>query len=272
MSPLHWIQAGLSGGGIVALPFSLLAGVVTGRNPCCIPLYPAAAASCCASGCAEPEKPSLTRALLFMLGTAVAMTALGVAAALAGESLSNIGGWAAYVVAAVPMVMGLQLLGVVRLPMPRAVRSWGGRGLASAFLTGLVFSLVISPCGTPALAAILAVAAFKGSIVFGALLLFAYGIGNGLPLVVVGTAAGEVTKQLQGLGWTRWINRGAGVAMLLLGGYLIVSAALSRASSTGKPDRSVVGARRARVVSVGADASRGSISTLDRGLLVGTGP
>lgn len=40
--------------------------------------------------------------------------------------------------------------------------------------------------------------AVKGSIVFGALLLFAYGIGNGLPLLVVGTAAGEATKRLAG--------------------------------------------------------------------------
>lgn len=225
MSPLHWIQAGLSGGGVVALPVSLLAGVVMGLNPCCIPLYPAAAASCCASGCAEPQKRSLSRALLFVLGTAVAMTALGVAAALAGESISSLGGWAAYVVAAVPILMGLQLLGVVRLPMPRAVGSWEGRGLASAFFTGLVFSLLISPCGTPALAAILSVAAFKGNVAFGALLLFAYGIGNGLPLLVVGTAAGEVTKRLQRFGWTRWINRGAGAAMLLLGSYLVLSAA-----------------------------------------------
>lgn len=225
MSPMQWIQAGLAGGGVVALPVSLLAGVVMGLNPCCIALYPAAAASCCAGGCAEPEKPPLSRALLFVLGTSVAMTALGIAAAIAGESMSGLGGLMAYVVATVPIVMGLQLLGVVRLPMPRALRSWKSRGLAGAFFTGLVFSLVISPCGTPALAAILSVAAFKGSVAFGALLLFAYGIGNGLPLLVVGTAAGEATKRLQRLGWARWINRGAGIAMLILGGYLVFSAA-----------------------------------------------
>ena len=224
MIPSQWIQDGLSGGGIVALPVALVAGAAMGLNPCCIALYPAAAASCCAGGCAEPQKPALSRALLFVLGTAVAMTSLGVVAALAGDSMSGLGGWAAYAMAAVPVVMGLQLLGVIRLPMPKALRSWGGRGLAGAFFTGLVFSLVISPCGTPALAAILSVAAFKGSVIFGALLLFAYGIGNGLPLLVVGTAAGEATKRLQRLGWAQWINRAAGVAMLALGGYLVFAA------------------------------------------------
>lgn len=193
-----------------------------GLNPCCIALYPAAAASCCAVSTAEPQKPALSRALLFVLGTAIAMTTLGIVAAVAGDSMSGLGGWAAYAMAAVPIVMGLQLLGVIRLPMPKGVRSWGGRGLAGAFFSGLVFSLIISPCGTPALAAILSVAAFKGSVVFGALLLFAYGVGNGLPLLVVGTAAGEATKRLQRLGWAQWINRAAGVAMVALGSYLVL--------------------------------------------------
>lgn len=226
MNLAQWIQEGLSGGGAAALPMALAAGVMMGLNPCCIALYPAAAASCCAGGCAEPEKPALSRALLFVLGMAVAMTTLGVVAALAGESMSGLGGWVAYVVAAVPIVMGLQLLGVVGLPMPKGLRSWGGRGFAGAFVTGLVFSLVISPCGTPALAAILSVAAFKGSVTFGALLLFAYGVGIGLPVLVVGTVAGEATKRLlQRLGWAEWIKRGAGVAMLALGGYLVFAAA-----------------------------------------------
>ena len=225
MNPSQWIQEGLAGGGLLALPVALVAGVAMGLNPCCVALYPAAAATCCATSCDEPQKPALSRAVLFVLGTAVAMTILGIVAALAGDTMSGLGGWVAYVVGAVPIVMGLQLLGLFKLPMPRVLRTWGGRGLAGAFFTGMVFSLVLSPCGTPALAAILSVAAFKGSVAFGGLLLFAYGVGNGLPLLVVGTAAGEATKRLQRLGWAQWLNRGAGVAMVLLGVYLVISAA-----------------------------------------------
>ena len=225
MSPVQWIQGGLAAGGVLAVPIAFAGGVVMGLNPCCVALYPAAAASCCAGACHEPQRPALSRALLFVLGTASAMTILGTIAALAGESMSGLGGWVPYAVAVVPIVMGIALLGGFRVRLPTKVTGWTSNGLTGAFLTGLLLSLVISPCGTPVLAAILSFAAYRGSPAFGALLLFAYGVGNGLPLLIVGTAAGEATKRLQRLGWTQWVNRGAGVAMLGLGAYLLVAAA-----------------------------------------------
>lgn len=223
---LPWVQATLAEGGLFAIPAALLAGLVMGLNPCCLALYPAAAASCCAGTCDAPERPVLSRAAMFVLGTAIAMTILGTVAALAGETLAGLGGWVPFVVAAVPIVMGALLLAGVRIPTPRALRAFNG-GMGGAFFTGLLLSLVISPCGTPALAAILSFAAYKGSVGFGAAMLFAYGVGNGLPLLVVGTAAGEATKRLQRAGWTAWVNRGAGVAMLGLGVYLLVMAVRS---------------------------------------------
>lgn len=46
--------------------------------------------------------------------------------------------------------MGLHLLGWLKLSLP-AVRTHQGR-LRGSFLTGLLPSLVIAPCGTPVLA------------------------------------------------------------------------------------------------------------------------
>ena len=214
----------MSSGGLFAFPVAFLGGVLMGLNPCCIAMYPAAAASCCAGACHEPQRPALSRALLFVLGTASAMTILGMIAAIAGKTMSGLGGWVPYVVALVPMVMGVALLGGFRVRLPKRISGWTGNGLTGAFLTGLLLSLVISPCGTPVLAAILSFAAYKGSPAFGALMLFAYGLGNGLPLLIVGTAAGEATKRLQRFGWTQWLNRCAGVAMLGLGAYLLIAA------------------------------------------------
>lgn len=219
MDPGLWVEQGLAAGGAIAVPLAFVGGVVMGLNPCCLVLYPAAAASCCAGVCHEPRRPALSHALLFVLGTATAMTILGMSAAFAGQTMGAFGGWVPFVVAVVPTIMGIALLGGFRIRTPIAT-GWTQQGRAGAFLTGLLLSLVISPCGTPALAVILSFAAYKGSPAFGALLLFAYGIGNGLPLLIVGTAAGEATKRLQRLGWTQWVNRGAGVGMLGLGVYL----------------------------------------------------
>jgi cytochrome c biogenesis protein CcdA len=43
------LRTALSGGSLVALPLVVVGGVVTGLNPCCLPLSPAAAATCCAA-------------------------------------------------------------------------------------------------------------------------------------------------------------------------------------------------------------------------------
>ena len=111
------LREAVAQGGLVALPLALAGGVVTGFNPCCLPLYPAAAATCCAT-----RGPSLRmtagNALSFITGLGVATASLGVLAALAGRVMSGLGGWPSYLVALVPIVMGLHLLGWIRLPLP----------------------------------------------------------------------------------------------------------------------------------------------------------
>ncbi len=80
--------------------------------------------------------------------------------------------------------------------MPKSLGTPTTRGRLGPFVGGLLLSLVIGPCGTPALAAILSYAALKGSVLFAAGLLFFHGLGNGLPLLIIGTAAGGITKRL----------------------------------------------------------------------------
>lgn len=223
-TPVELLRDALDAGSPVALPIALVGGLVMGLNPCCLALYPAAAASCCADSCHEPrERTPLSRAALFMLGTATATTILGVVAAVAGHVMTNLGGWVRYLVAVVPLVMGAHVLGILELPLPKGVANRKRRGLLGAYVTGLLLSLVIGPCGTPALAAILSYAAYKGSAVYGAILLFAYGIGNGLPLLVVGMTAGGLAAKLRDVKWLRWIERGSGAVLVGLGLYLIAT-------------------------------------------------
>lgn len=227
MTIAEWVSSSLSSGGVVAFPMAFVGGVLMGFNPCCIAMYPAAAATCCAGSCSTKQptaKAVVENAALFVLGNALAITALGVVAAVVGRTLGGLGGWAAYVIAGIPILMGLHLLGWVRLPMPKTLATPTTRGRLGALLGGLLLSLVIGPCGTPALAAILSYAAVKSSVPFAAGLLFFYGLGNGLPLLVIGTTAGGITKRLERLGWTRWVERAAGVAMLGLGFSLLWTA------------------------------------------------
>ena len=151
----------------------------------------------------------------------MATALLGMAAAIAGRALSGIGGWAPYAIAVVPVAMGLHLLGWVRIPLPSFSGSFRAGGAFGAFATGLLLSLVIAPCGTPVLASVLSFAAYKQSVAYGAALLFAYGIGVGLPMLVLGTAASELARRLDRLGWRSWVDRLSGGALVALGLYLL---------------------------------------------------
>jgi cytochrome c biogenesis protein CcdA len=214
------LRAAASSGGFVAVPLALAGGVVAGLNPCCFPLYPAAAATCCAGRCDEPAS-GLRNSGAFVAGVATATALLGVAAAIAGRALSGVGGWAPYVIAVVPIAMGLHLLGWIRIPLPSFSGTVRAGGIFGAFATGLLLSLVLAPCGTPVLASVLSFAAYKQSIAYGAALLFAYGLGVGLPMLVLGTAASRLARRLDRLGWRAWVDRLSGGALLVLGFYLL---------------------------------------------------
>ena len=214
------LQSAASVGGLVAVPLSFVGGVVAGLNPCCIPLYPAAAATCCAGRCDAPNA-AIKNSGAFVAGVAAATALLGVLAALAGRALTGLGGWVSYLIALVPLVMGLHLLGWMKVPLPTLTARSNGAGVVGSFVSGLLLSLIIAPCGTPVLASVLSFAAYKRSVAYGGTLLFAYGLGVGLPILVLGTAAGSLARRLDNLGWRTWVDRGAGVALLMLGFYLL---------------------------------------------------
>ena len=210
----------LSAGGILALPIALLGGLIAALNPCCLALYPAAAATCC--GVRESAvRRSLPNSAAFVVGMAMAMSALGIGVALAGRITSGGGSFLRYAVAIVPLLMGMQVLGWIRLPLPTFSMTQSKLRVASAFGCGFLLSLVIAPCGTPVLASVLSYAAFKGNAYYGALLLFVYGLGAGIPLLAAATISSRFAQRLDLRGYRHWVDRITGALLLGLGFYLV---------------------------------------------------
>ena len=214
--PLN-LNLALSGGSLIALPLALAGGLVAGMNPCCLALYPAAAGSCC-SVQEQTTRRSFGNALAFVLGLAIAVAFLGSMAAYVGR-IAEIGAPVKYAIAGIPMLMGIYRLGWVQLPsfsLKPFQPSLGG-----AFGSGLLLSLIIGPCGTPVLASVLSYAAYKQNFVYGGLLLFLYGLGTGLPLILVGTAGGQLLRRLDCSHYGRLVDPILGSSLLLLGFYLL---------------------------------------------------
>jgi len=210
--------------GLVALPVAFAAGLISGLCPCCVPIYPAAVGACAAlrRGTAWAN---LRMAATFVVGVSLASTALGVVSGLAGRMFMGLGSGPAYVIAAIPILFGLHMLGVIRIPLPsesNLTRKVGGA--ASALVAGALIGLIVTPCSTPVLAGLLAYVASTGSPVWGGLLLFVYGLGVGIPILLLGTAAASLMTRLATTGARVWVERASGILLVGVGLYLLWAA------------------------------------------------
>jgi len=139
--------------------------------------------------------------------------------------LGDVGAFWKYLVAGVCLIMGLHLLGFLRfninLPRPVNVKKGGPLG---AFLLGLLFGVVSSPCAVPILAVLLAYVGSRGNVVYGGFLLLIYALGHSALILVAGTSVGAAKRLIEskGLRRTNWaLQKIAGVVIILVGAYFL---------------------------------------------------
>ncbi|MFV2071871.1 MAG: cytochrome c biogenesis CcdA family protein [Thermoanaerobaculales bacterium] len=211
----------LGDGGFISLPVALIAGVIAGVNPCCLPIYPTAVGTCAALR-RDTVRANLGIAATFVVGVSFASTTLGIVSGLAGHMFMGLGSWPAYAIAALPIVFGLHLLGTIRVPLPTETRLTPKiEGVAGALIAGSLIGLIVTPCSTPVLAGLLAYVASTGNPVWGGLLLFAYGLGLGVPVLLLGTAAASLMTRLSTTRVRLWAERASGVMLIGVGLYLM---------------------------------------------------
>jgi len=214
----------LQAGYILAFTLVFLGGLATSLGPCnlaTIPLIVGYIGG--AKGLSRGRAFAIS--LTFAVGLAITFVFLGVGAALLGGLFGSNTRWWYYLVSAICIVIGLNLLGVFTFSIP----TWFGglreriglKGIPGALALGLVSGLVASQCATPVLAAILTYVMLKGAVVYGAALLFVYAMGRGVPVVLAGTFTGAL-KRMQGLGqWSTTIERASGVLIIVVGLYFL---------------------------------------------------
>lgn len=202
-----------------------LGGVITSIGPCNAAMVPLIVGYI--GGSVElPRRKAFSISFAFAIGLAVTFMLLGIIASMLGGMIGGSTRVWYYVVAAVCFVIGLQMLGVLHLDPPAWLSALREKvkikNLFGAFLLGLVSGLVASQCATPVLAAILTyVMAQKQGMVYGAVLLFIYAMGRGVPIVLAGTFTGAL-KGMRKIGkWSEALEKVSGVIIILVGFYFI---------------------------------------------------
>jgi len=167
---------------------------------------------------------------LFAIGILITIALIGAITAAMGRMMGDVGPWGNYFVAAIFVIVGLYLLDVVQLSFSGAqVSARYGSGAIAAFLLGLVFGIALGPCTFAYMAPMLAVA-FRVSatnLLYGALLLLAYGVGHCSVIVAAGTSTELVQNYLNWDERARGsiiIKRACGVLVILAALYMIYTA------------------------------------------------
>lgn len=209
---------------LLAFAAVFFAGVLSSASPCVLATIPLVVGF--VGGYADGDRKKAFRySLAFVLGLALTFTALGAAAGLLGTMFGTLGGWWYVVAGVVALVMGGQMLGFyeLHLPIRRDFKPKQG-GVIGAFLLGLFFGVVSSPCATPVLVVILTLVASKGQILYGIALLFTYALGHCLLMLFAGTCTGFVEAFAQHRGVTHfslWSKRVGGIIVAAVGGWFL---------------------------------------------------
>ena len=192
---------------LTAFLLTFIGGVVTGLNPCCYAMIPAIVGYL-GGYCAPSVKRCAWLSVWFALGLASATALMGLIVVLVGGIFGVLPATLKYTLALIPIAMGLNLAGLIKLSLP-GLSGWKPirMGTFGAYLTGLLFSIVILPCATPVLASILSYAAQQQRALSGTALLFTYGVGIGAPLALVGTSFGLMSRLRPLYQWWPMVNR-----------------------------------------------------------------
>ncbi len=206
---------------LLALGLVFLGGLITSISPCILSMIPLLVGYIGGYG-DGPRSRGFFLSLSFIAGLAVTFAVLGFAAAAFGRVFGEIGEVWYYVLAAVAIIMGLQLLGVLTFELPGLktipLKKVGPGG---SLVMGMLFGLVASPCATPVLAVIVTYAAVQAEPFYGSGLLFIYGLGHGIPLLAAGTFTGLARNLPKINRYTRYLSYFSGLILIVLGLVLL---------------------------------------------------
>ncbi len=161
---------------------SFLEGIITFVSPCLLPMLPVYV-SYFAGGRERNTAKTVKNTLGFILGFTVVFILMGALAGTFGRLLNEYRVIVNIVTGLIVVFFGLNFLGVFKLSIFKGAKNTKTENLGffSSVLFGIVFSIGWTPCVGAFLGSALMLAANRGSVAEGVLMLLSYSAGLGVP-------------------------------------------------------------------------------------------
>jgi cytochrome c-type biogenesis protein len=213
----------------VSFAVAFAAGLLSFLSPCVLPLIPSYVGFL--TGLTIEEMPgrrgaALLHAAWFVAGFSFIFMALGASASALGNLLLHYQVWLGRVGGVLVLLFGLYLLGVLRpafLMRERKIELASKPiGYVGSALVGMTFGAAWTPCIGPILGGILTLAAARGSVWQGTILLGVYALGLAIPFLITAFALERFLVWFQRFRpYIVWVDRVAGALLVLLGILLV---------------------------------------------------
>jgi len=213
----------------VSFAVAFAAGLLSFLSPCVLPLIPSYVGFLTGLTVEEMQRRrgvAVLHAVWFVAGFSFIFMALGASASALGNLLLHYQVWLGRIGGVLVLLFGLYLLGVLRpafLMRERKIELASKPiGYVGSALVGMTFGAAWTPCIGPILGGILTLAAARGSVTQGTLLLGVYALGLAVPFLITAFALDRFLAWFQRFRpYIVWVDRVAGAMLVLLGILLV---------------------------------------------------
>ena len=215
------MEQGLNHPGPFTIFLVFSAGLLTSLGPCSLSLLPITIAYI---GGTTNNKFKL---LSFSSGIIFSLILLGALSGFLGKIYGQLPSYYTSVVAFIAIIMGLNLLGILKFQLPNGPDLQFMKekvpSVLTPFVIGGAFGLASSPCITPVLATLLAWVSQAKNPTISIIFLFFFGLGQVTPLIIAGATTENLKKFLELRKYSQIIPTLSGLFLVSLGILNLIS-------------------------------------------------
>ncbi len=218
-------------GNTVIMPLLIViaffAGVLASLSPCSLGILPLIIGYV-GGYSKESNKRLFVQMVFFSLGLSLILSIIGVLCAITGRAFTSFASPVVILLfASVIIIMGLNLVGFIDINFPAIVKKMpqnrNGGLILFPFLVGAFFALASSPCSSPILASIMAVATISTNILFSVALLFAFALGQCVIIIVFALFTSTLKHTNTLVKYSEVLMKISGVILILAGLFIYYS-------------------------------------------------